>query len=90
MSSACAARLANARAWHRSGATPPCPTAAKLEVHLLDFHGDLYGQRLHIRFLHKLRDEIKFADLGSLQTQIAADILAARQWHAARAQSQQQ
>ena len=64
--------------------------AAKLEVHLLDFHGDLYGQRLHIRFLHKLRDEIKFADLGSLQTQIAADILAARQWHAARAQSQQQ
>ena len=64
--------------------------AAKLEVHLLDFHGDLYGQRLHIRFLHKLRDEVKFADLGSLQTQIAADILAARQWHAARAQSQQQ
>lgn len=55
---------------------------AKLEVHLLDYAGDLYGQRLQIRFLHKLRDEVKFADMGSLQAQIAADVQAARVWHA--------
>ncbi|EGK06916.1 bifunctional riboflavin kinase/FAD synthetase [Kingella kingae] len=54
---------------------------AKLEVHLFDFAGDLYGERLHIRFLHKLRDEERFADLSSLQTQIAADMQAAKIWY---------
>lgn len=52
----------------------------KLEVHLLDFHGDLYGERLQVRFLHKLRDEEKFADLEELKTCIEADIAAARAW----------
>lgn len=54
---------------------------AKLEVHLFDFAGNLYGERLHIRFLHKLRDEERFADLSSLQTQIAADMQAAKIWY---------
>lgn len=55
----------------------------KLEVHLFDFQGQLYGQRLHIHFLHKLRDEVKFTSLPALQQQIQADMQAARIWQPA-------
>ena len=54
----------------------------KLEVHIFDFSQNLYGERVRVSFLHKLRDEQKFADLTELQTQIAADIQLARHWHA--------
>lgn len=54
----------------------------KLEVHLLDFQGNLYGKRLSINFLHKLRDEQKFASLEKLVQQIHADMDAARNWWA--------
>lgn len=53
----------------------------KLEVHLLDFNGSLYGERLAVRFLHKLRDEAKFDSIDSLKQQIETDIAAARAWH---------
>ncbi len=49
-----------------------------LEVHVLDYDGDLYGRHVHVEFLHKIRDEIKFAGLEALQAQIARDIDAAR------------
>ncbi|OEC35601.1 riboflavin biosynthesis protein RibF [Pseudomonas sp. 21C1] len=52
--------------------------SAHLEVHLLDFAGDLYGRRLMVAFHHKLRDEQRFASLEALKTAIAADIAAAR------------
>ncbi|SDI11353.1 riboflavin kinase / FMN adenylyltransferase [Pseudomonas flavescens] len=56
--------------------------SAHLEVHLLDFAGDLYGRRLTVAFHHKLRDEQRFASLEALKTAIAADIAAARaHWH---------
>ena len=58
---------------------------SKLEVHLFNFSGCLYGQRLHITFLHKLRDEAKFAGLDELKAQIHADISAAKCWLAASA-----
>ena len=45
-----------------------------LEVHLLGFCGDLYGRHLQVRFLQKLRDEQKYADLGALTAQIARDV----------------
>ena len=45
-----------------------------LEVHLLDFQGDLYGQQLSISFLSFLREEKKFASLSELKSQIAADV----------------
>ena len=48
-----------------------------LEVHLLDFSGDIYGQHLNVRFLHKLRDEMKFPDFATLKAQIAKDVEAA-------------
>ncbi|MFJ3053603.1 bifunctional riboflavin kinase/FAD synthetase [Pseudomonas nitroreducens] len=49
-----------------------------LEVHLLDFAGDLYGQHLDITFQQKLRDEQRFASLEALKAAILADIAAAR------------
>ncbi|MDR1888735.1 MAG: bifunctional riboflavin kinase/FAD synthetase [Zoogloeaceae bacterium] len=52
--------------------------APLLEVHLLDFTGNLYGAHLHVAFLQKLRAEMKFADLTSLKRQIAQDVRAAQ------------
>jgi len=51
---------------------------ATLEAYLFDFSGDLYGRRLSIEFLTKLRDEAKFASLDELVAQIRADCDAAR------------
>ncbi len=51
-----------------------------LEVHLFNHSERLYGQRLHVSFLHKLRDEEKFAGLTELQQQIERDIAAAQEW----------
>jgi riboflavin kinase/FMN adenylyltransferase len=51
-----------------------------LEVHVLDFSGDLYGQHVHVEFLHKIRNEMKFDGLDALKAQIAADVTVARQF----------
>jgi riboflavin kinase/FMN adenylyltransferase len=51
---------------------------AHLEVHLLDFAGNLYDRRLTVAFHHKLRDEQRFASLEALKTAIHADVAAAR------------
>jgi riboflavin kinase/FMN adenylyltransferase len=48
--------------------------APVLEVHALDFAGDLYGRHARVEFLHKLRDEEKYADLATLTRQIALDV----------------
>ena len=49
-----------------------------LEVHLLDFHGDLYGQTLEISDLAFLRDEKAFPGPDALKAQITEDIAKAR------------
>lgn len=49
-----------------------------LETHLFDFHGDLYGRRIAVEFVAKLRDEEKFADLDAMVRQIDRDALSAR------------
>ncbi len=49
-----------------------------LEVHVLDFNGDLYGKHVHVTFLHKIRDEVKFESLDALKAQIAQDVIVAR------------
>ncbi|MBA3451677.1 MAG: bifunctional riboflavin kinase/FAD synthetase [Deltaproteobacteria bacterium] len=49
-----------------------------LEVHVLDWDGDLYGQRVRTAFVAKLRDEQKFDSIETLLVQIRADIVAAR------------
>lgn len=48
------------------------------EVHLLDFQGDLYGLTMTVRFVSRLRGEIRFPDLSTLASQIKSDISAAR------------
>ena len=53
-----------------------------LEVHLLDRNPSLYGQRLRVRFLRKLRDEAKFNDLDALRQAIARDAAQAREYFA--------
>lgn len=50
-----------------------------LEVHVLDFNDNLYGKHVHVEFLHKIRDEMKFDSLDALKAQIAADIVVARE-----------
>jgi len=47
--------------------------APVLEVHALDFDGDLYRRHVRVEFLHKFRDEEKYADLATLTRQIALD-----------------
>lgn len=49
-----------------------------LEIHLFDYNGDLYGQRLQVYFLQKIRDEIKFLSKEALISQIFDDIAVAR------------
>jgi riboflavin kinase/FMN adenylyltransferase len=51
-----------------------------LEVHLLDFDGDLYGQRIAVEFIHKIRDEEKFTGLEELIATIQGDVEVIRQW----------
>lgn len=53
-----------------------------VEVHILDWAGDLYGQILTVSLLKRLRGEARFPSLAALQAQIAADCEAARQWFA--------
>jgi len=54
--------------------------AAVLEVYLFDFNEEIYGKHLRVNFLHKLRDEEKYADFETLKRQIALDVENARQY----------
>jgi riboflavin kinase/FMN adenylyltransferase len=49
-----------------------------LEAHLFDFDGDLYGKRIQVEFVQKLRDEEKFASLEVMVKQIDRDAAQAR------------
>lgn len=50
-----------------------------LEAHLFDFDGDLYGKRIEVEFVQKLRDEEKFDGLDAMVRQIGRDAAAARE-----------
>ncbi len=58
---------------------------ATLEAFLFDFSGDLYGRRLSIEFVKKLRDEAHFASLDALAAQIGRDCEEARECFRAHA-----
>jgi riboflavin kinase/FMN adenylyltransferase len=60
--------------------------APVLEAYLFDFSGDLYGRHVRVDFLHKFRDEEKFADLAALTRRIAGDVEDARRFFAQRAE----
>ena len=51
-----------------------------LEVHLFDFDGDLYGKLVHVDFLHKIRDEVKFDSFEILKQQILKDVVEAKEY----------
>lgn len=57
------------------GTRPTVSTATPrtIEVHILDFSGNLYGRRLRVEILEKIRDEIKFPDLKALQARLEED-----------------
>lgn len=48
-------------------------TAPSIETYVFDFDGDLYGDVLRVRFLHRIRDERKFNGIEELKTQIERD-----------------
>jgi riboflavin kinase / FMN adenylyltransferase len=48
-------------------------TEPLLEAHLFDFDGDLYGRRIEVEFVRKMRDEEKFDDLDAMVRQIGRD-----------------
>jgi riboflavin kinase/FMN adenylyltransferase len=56
----------------------PATPQLRVEAHLLDFSGNLYGKELEITFAAKLRDETKFPSVEELKSQIARDIAGAR------------
>jgi riboflavin kinase/FMN adenylyltransferase len=53
-----------------------------LEVFVFDFDQAIYGRRVRVEFLHKLRDEARYADLDALKRQIHADVAQARDYFA--------
>jgi riboflavin kinase/FMN adenylyltransferase len=61
------------------GTRPTVTSGPKLvvEVHIPGYSGSLYGEKLTLRLVRKLRDEMKFPSLDALKAQIAADVAAA-------------
>lgn len=53
-------------------------TRTTIEVHVLEFERDLYGQRVRVGFIQRLRDERRFPDVDALKAQIDADVRRAR------------
>lgn len=51
-----------------------------VETHLPEFSGDLYGARLELAFLHRLRGEQRFDGIEALRAQIAKDVLDGQAW----------
>lgn len=50
-----------------------------VETYLLDFEGDVYGERMEVEMVHRIRGEVAFASVDALKAQIAADVEAARE-----------
>jgi riboflavin kinase/FMN adenylyltransferase len=68
--------------WPAAANVGPNPTfgedARKIEVHLIGFSGDLYGQRLEVEFVEKIRDTRPFGSAAELVAQVRADVERAR------------
>ncbi|MBV9215007.1 MAG: bifunctional riboflavin kinase/FAD synthetase [Acidobacteria bacterium] len=55
-------------------------TEPSIESYIFDFDGDLYGDSLRVRFLHRIRDERKFGGIDELKAQIERDTTRARNY----------
>lgn len=53
-------------------------TSLSIETHILNFTENLYGERIQIHFMQRLRDEKKFNDMNELKKQIGIDIIMAK------------
>ena len=53
-------------------------TKPSVETYVLDWSGDLYGQRISVALVKRLRDERRFDGIDALKAQLAADVDAAR------------
>lgn len=77
--------VAHAGRWPAAIHVGPNPTfaehALKVEVHLIGFDGQLYGEPLEADFVARLRDIRPFAGAEELREQLACDVLAARRVH---------
>lgn len=71
-----------AKTWPAAANIGPNPTfgeeARKIEVHLLDFKGDLYGQGVAVDFIERLRGVQSFVSVAELKSQLERDIQQAR------------
>jgi riboflavin kinase/FMN adenylyltransferase len=73
-------------AWRRSvtniGVRPTFESEAEpsVETYVMDWDGDLYGDVVRVRFLHRIRDERRFASVDELKRQIDADAERARNY----------
>lgn len=45
-----------------------------IEVYILDFDADIYGERLKVKFVERLRDEVKFPSIDDLKAQMTSDV----------------
>lgn len=50
-----------------------------VEVHIFDFDNDIYGEKIRVNFIKRIRDEKKFSNIAELIDQIKLDIIAARE-----------
>jgi riboflavin kinase/FMN adenylyltransferase len=68
------------RTWPAAINIGPNPTfgeqAVKVEVHLIGFHGSLYGQAIEVDFVSRLRDIRRFSGIDELKVQLSDDIAA--------------
>src|SRR6184192_987712 len=72
--------------WRRSvtniGTRPTFDSSAEtsVETHVISWSGDLYGDVVRVRFLHRLRDEKKFSSIEELKSQIERDVTRAQNY----------
>ena len=77
-----AVKLGNKNGVANLGVRPTISGTAKLllEVHLLNFNEDIYGQHVQVTFLEKIRDEMKFENINALIEQIKKDVVNATRY----------
>ena len=61
------------------GERPTLGAGFSVEAHIFDFHQDLYGERLRLHLVERLRDEHKFGSADELKAQIERDLAAGRE-----------
>jgi riboflavin kinase/FMN adenylyltransferase len=61
------------------GVRPTFGAGRSIEVHLFDYDGSLYGRRLRVGFVARIRPERQFESVAALKEQIEADCVSARQ-----------